>query len=140
MGDGYMSLEVRADQVVEAMVEQGYFADRMWAALVEALGQGRLLDDLVDIVEGLNDPEAARVYADRLEEAGRTIRSLHVVDRLTPMNSSGWEMRCDDPAKAMEIVADMRAYIHDECFKKRRSVSSERIAAIAFDIKEVQDA
>ena len=43
-----INCEVVAEDVVQAMLEDGVFAEEMWTEIAEALHQGMLLDNLMD--------------------------------------------------------------------------------------------
>ncbi len=48
----YVSVEIEADTILDAMAESGEFAYEMWDEIQTRLDQGGLLDDCMDIVQG----------------------------------------------------------------------------------------
>ncbi|MDE4059749.1 hypothetical protein [Phaeobacter gallaeciensis] len=71
----HVSLELTADAVADAMLEDGVFAEEMWSAIADRLCAGRMLDDLADIIAGMNDRETAGLIAQQIHRAADTAKS-----------------------------------------------------------------
>lgn len=55
---GFVRVEIRSEEVVEAMVEDPNFAAEVWNELAGGLEAGALLDDLVDYLKAQEKPVA----------------------------------------------------------------------------------
>ncbi|ODT60990.1 MULTISPECIES: hypothetical protein [Paracoccus] len=51
----YFSVDIGADDVLEKLQDDGHFAEEFWRGLAGGLDAGSLLDDAVDILDGLGD-------------------------------------------------------------------------------------
>lgn len=63
----FISTEVRAEDVLEAMNADGVFAEEMWKEMNRCLHMGVLLDDWSDIVQGSFSDQEKRIMLDNLD-------------------------------------------------------------------------
>lgn len=62
----FISVEIEADAVLDAMANDSTFAFDMWAGIAERLHMGGLLDDCMDLVQGSFDERQRRIFLDAL--------------------------------------------------------------------------
>lgn len=73
----YISVEISGDTVVQEMLDNGKFAVEVWRSMFEGLTAGRLFDDCVDLMTGLDTGEredavfVLRRLADAIEQRAR---------------------------------------------------------------------
>lgn len=73
----YISIEISGDTVVQSMLDNGNFAEEVWRSMFEGLTAGRLFDDCIDLMTGLDTDEredavfVLRRLADAIEQRAR---------------------------------------------------------------------
>ena len=78
----YMNVEISADDVADAMNEDGAFMKDLFQVIIQRAEMGLLRDNLSDIAGGMEAGEA-RHMADQLSALSEVVRSGHNMANLT---------------------------------------------------------
>lgn len=76
---GFIQASIDAEDITEAMNEDGGFALDVWREIAQKLHMGRLLDEACDLLSQV-DPKEARFIAEQFRTFAMLIESRHEGD------------------------------------------------------------